>query len=188
MNPWFRLITTILGITVTDCWKAYKYKMDSNISVCDFSEQLAHELLNNDFSNQVISFSDQLSPMMETRSRKGGNNDSPASKPTDVECVTPQGSKFSPLTTDRSISLPKAAKMEMLWCEFMKMHTPVASKSYDKEGKRVRHKCIVCKKHKTMWRCKQCGKSICQDDQGGSNRMCFRKHIVMTHPKAGLIL
>jgi hypothetical protein len=184
-NCWFRLITTILGITVTDCWKAYKHEMNSAMSVCEFSEQLAFELLNNTFSNQAVLFSEQLSPMEKASGLE--NNDSPGSKPKEVSCTARQ-ELFSPLTTDRSTNLSKAGKMEMLWCELIKIHKPVASSTYDKEGKRTRSKCHICKKYKTMWQCKECGKYIFHDGQGASNRMCHRKHIIQKHPNAGLEL
>jgi hypothetical protein len=53
-NVWFRLATTMIGITVTDAWKAYKFAIkgikEKEISVCEFADRLAYELVNNNFS------------------------------------------------------------------------------------------------------------------------------------------
>ena len=49
---WFRLHTTLFGITVTDCWKLAKYHViDSHylkeVSIQGFADRLAHSMLNN---------------------------------------------------------------------------------------------------------------------------------------------
>jgi Transposase IS4 len=37
-NCWFRLVTTFIGITVVDSWKAYRHSVDQNkFKVCDFA-------------------------------------------------------------------------------------------------------------------------------------------------------
>ena len=55
-NPYFRLITTLLGMVVTDCWKGYRYSLNSRnpekeIPIRAFCNLLVHDLLNNDESN-----------------------------------------------------------------------------------------------------------------------------------------
>lgn len=181
-NPWYRLLTTIIGMTTTDCWKAHKHKLSSTITACEFAEQLAFELLNNNFSNNIQSVSEVLSPM---DARKNLQKDS-SSRPDVVDCrVSLMESRFSPLTEKSGI--PKAARNELLWYKFTKMHQHVQTESYDKEGKKRRYKCSMCHS-KTMWRCKDCNKAVCTDDQGGCNRMCYRNHIKQKHPTVDLLL
>ena len=39
LNCYFRIVTTIIGITVVDCWKCYRYKFgDNEYTVCKFAE------------------------------------------------------------------------------------------------------------------------------------------------------
>jgi hypothetical protein len=53
-NAWFRLVTTIIDIYVTDAWKGYQYafclsKKDEELPVCDFADRLAYELIHTHF-------------------------------------------------------------------------------------------------------------------------------------------
>ena len=55
-DGYFRIFTTILGITVIDSMKAYKHHLnyrakDRKMSVLEFAEELALEMLTNDFSS-----------------------------------------------------------------------------------------------------------------------------------------
>ena len=50
--PWFRLVTTFVGLTVTDMWKAVRYGMEGNsylssLSMKDFAGVIAMDLLHN---------------------------------------------------------------------------------------------------------------------------------------------
>jgi hypothetical protein len=142
MNPWFRLLTTLIGITLTDCWKGYRYKFDSNITICEFAEQVASELLNNNVSNKVQSICDDFSTM-ETRSRRR-QTESPMQPSRILDWVSAQEDpRIIPMTEQTTMT--KAAKMEMMWHEFSKLHKTVANKTVDKEGKTTRFKCSICK-------------------------------------------
>jgi hypothetical protein len=181
MNPWFCLFTTLIGITVKDCLKGCRYKFDSNITICEFAEQVASELLNNSFSNNVQSI-----PPMETRSRRR-QTESPMKPSRILDCFSAKEDPTIIPMTDQT-TLSKAARMEMMWHEFLKIHKQVSNKTVDKEGKTTRFKCSICKVFKTRWKCKECDKAICPDDQGGASRFCCRKHIMNNSPEAGLIL
>ena len=56
-NPWFRIVTTIIGCTVVDCYMATKFHLGrqfaSSCGVERFADCLAWDLVNNKFSNQV---------------------------------------------------------------------------------------------------------------------------------------
>ena len=54
---YFRIITTVFGICVTDCWNAYKFHNNyrhkhNKIGIVDFASILAKDCLNNEFSNE----------------------------------------------------------------------------------------------------------------------------------------
>lgn len=51
-NPWFGNVTTVVGMTVINCWKALKFRLPQlcgNISVEEFADRLAHDCHNNGF-------------------------------------------------------------------------------------------------------------------------------------------
>jgi hypothetical protein len=55
-KAWFHLVTMIIGICITDAWKGFRYafrchKQDEEITICEFADQLAFELLHNNFDN-----------------------------------------------------------------------------------------------------------------------------------------
>jgi hypothetical protein len=54
-DGYFRIFTTVLGMTVIDAWKAYKHhinyrNVDKNMFVMDFAERLSSEMMHNSFS------------------------------------------------------------------------------------------------------------------------------------------
>jgi hypothetical protein len=51
------LVTTIIGICVTDAWKGYRYdfrskKPEEELPVCNFVDSMAYELIHNNFSKE----------------------------------------------------------------------------------------------------------------------------------------
>jgi len=50
-NARFHLVTSVIGICVTDAWKGYRYafreKSEEDISIRDFVDRLAYELIHN---------------------------------------------------------------------------------------------------------------------------------------------
>ena len=44
---WFRLATTFIGFTVTDCWKAFKYHTGEKLTVREFADRIAKHLVQN---------------------------------------------------------------------------------------------------------------------------------------------
>jgi hypothetical protein len=56
-DGWFRIITTIIGMTVTDCWRAYKHalplKKHKEITVKEFADRMAYDCIKNCHSNSA---------------------------------------------------------------------------------------------------------------------------------------
>jgi hypothetical protein len=53
-NAWFPLMTTIIGICITDAWEGFRYafqnqKNDEEITIHEFADRLAYELINKNF-------------------------------------------------------------------------------------------------------------------------------------------
>ena len=53
-DPWFRIATTLFGMTVTDCWKAYKYHVPAiakkTVTLVEFADRLAYDCIYNRLS------------------------------------------------------------------------------------------------------------------------------------------
>jgi hypothetical protein len=54
---WFRLDTTLIAMTVTDCWRAFKHAMplkkDKEITIKDFSDRMAYDCIYNCYSDSI---------------------------------------------------------------------------------------------------------------------------------------
>jgi hypothetical protein len=60
---WFRLVTTLIGMTITDCWRAFKQGMpqakNKDIQANEFADQIAYDCIHNCHSD-VTSFNGYL--------------------------------------------------------------------------------------------------------------------------------
>jgi hypothetical protein len=129
-NAWFRLVTTIIGICVTEAWKGYPYafhlsKKDEEIPVCEFDERLAYEMIHNinfpkDDNSAVAK---AHSPLVKSLVR------SPPKCRELAVCFVPDVSDTtdeSPLTsTVTSSTKTKGALAEALWAQVMQLHKHV---------------------------------------------------------------
>lgn len=57
-DPWFRLATTLFGMVVTNCWKAYRHALPNqhpkkHVKLVEFTDQMACNLVNNNASTEV---------------------------------------------------------------------------------------------------------------------------------------
>lgn len=205
-NVWFRLMTTMIGIVVTDCWKAYKFsylskKNNKEISIRDFADLLSYELINNfKTSNEDESVIENLSPLEKRPAAKntsGENQESsqastvprqpPRTKrslllsPAASACVS-VGENVSPLTSLTGNDAKKL-KIESLWVELFRLHPLKKLDEHEKSGRYKRRHCLQCRQ-KTRHYCGTCNTFCCppyvQGD--GDERLCLRKHIIEFHP------
>ena len=176
LNCWFRLISTIIGINVVDCWKAYKQQFGGRMTVCKFAEQVSFELLHNNFSTSKAS-QEILSPM-DTRSRR--------SSPRRAIQVHDEN-MVSPLTDRNSVSnaSSRRARSELLWYDMMQLHQHNKNNELDGNGHPKRNRCKICTR-KTAWICGNCNVYVCPNEQGKQSNNCYRKHIQNIHPKMKL--
>ena len=51
-SGWFRIITTVIGMTITDCWKGFRHasasKSHKEMSIVDFANRLSFDLIHNE--------------------------------------------------------------------------------------------------------------------------------------------
>ena len=76
----FRIITTIFGICVTDCWNAYRYHIDhrnphKDRGICKFAAIVAKDCLNNSFSKDPPSNVASLSIGVSRKQPQQNKND-----------------------------------------------------------------------------------------------------------------
>jgi hypothetical protein len=188
-SGWFRLVTTLFGMSVTDCWKAYKHHMDAkhrhkDMEFIHFVDILSHDMLHNTFSKvanpdsaRVIDLPMALDTEVSTHC--SGNQVSVLELSTlDEQTIN---SVFSDLTSPRRAQ-PNAVETIMAAHQLkMNDETHAYSADGDRRGKRVkRGECIICK-GKTKFYCPACPPGpkrlkawFCHES---THRLCFPNHI-----------
>jgi hypothetical protein len=148
---WFRLITTFVGITVTDAWKAFKHGVadssESNLTALDFADKLVFELMK-------YSFAEKKTPL----------NLSP---PVKVARTTPPHAAAS----NRTITIEEASPNEVseITPASAFVHTMQFGAIDPATGRALRHRCRLCGMH-TAVSCRECG----QEDNGGRAYYCCK--------------
>ena len=179
LSCWFRTVTTLIGITVVDCWKAYRQKYGNQMTACKFAEQLAYELLHNNMTSSSAS-SDILSPM-DTRATRSSPRRSVL-----IDNNSNSQNLVSPLASRNSASEgSKSARNDLVWYDLLQVHHHYKNPELDLHGHAKRNKCIDCQR-KTAWICIHCKVFVCPDTQGKESKCCYRKHILKKHPKSKL--
>jgi hypothetical protein len=184
----------MIGIVVTDCWKAHRYHVDDKeFTLCEFADSLAVELVENTFPNGVEG-APSLSPLPVDRSNlQQPRRTSPRralliDRSNNTGNLVSENENVSPLTNDRTYSsTSKKARHELLWIRFEDEHPHTKNEVLDYCGKTRRRKCKMCQR-KTAWYCQRCRVFVCKDDQGHKDLKCYRKHIIEYHPDVGLTL
>jgi hypothetical protein len=189
-NAWFRLVTTMIGICVTDCWKGYKYafrgsKNDEEISIRDFADRLAYELLHNNFTASESAAAKILSPLLSPARRSprmlqkhqdAATSSIGVSKGNLVVAITQ--ATVSPLTKSTSSKV----HADMMWLKMMELHQHVQQDSTEATGRKIRRHCNYCK-FKTGWYCTTCKVYCCPEMKNSKKpRNCYKEHILEAHP------
>ena len=172
---YFRIVTTIFGICVVDCWKAYTFhchpaNTHSRLPLIPFVNMMINDIFNfaNELPNTVPCDSQTVFSILTEEQKKKPETPAPT-KSLPVPIISPPASSVvgtnirihnevetvrSPITVDDAIIPPR---------EHTLMHTRTvhSDKRFDKEGKEYsavrsgRYQCKVCQK-KTSWYCVQC--------------------------------
>ena len=182
-DGFFRIITSLFGITVVDCWNAYKYHMHvrhrhKDIKLRDFVNMLAKDMLENNFSSDVglgeraLSVGTAIPRTVRfnaptTAKRRKSSQDSFFFTDSNEVCTeVDDGSSASPagcsiLTVDRAINddhLTHHPPKKHIMMKTTKL-TPYLYRGKDgqlQQGKRLRRRgCVVCDR-RTIWYCATC--------------------------------
>lgn len=165
-DPWFRLSTTLFGMTVTDCWKAFKYALPERhplkqLKIVEFADRMAHDLVNNTNSDQRDGGSLLLPPLTinvdhGSSSSVATSAVSPLTQATtmtmeDVRIVHPFIDKNPEIETDKNgRSRPKRRTCSHLNCKkkYHKLcgHDRCRLRPYNVNGS-VKHGIFCCADH-----------------------------------------
>jgi hypothetical protein len=171
-DPFFRLHTTLTGMTVTDVWRLSQYhKLISNakdedglnlLTIKKFTGVLAKQLIKITMSCDAAS-DPSPSPTAESRS----------------------SSVVSPLTSDdstaRSFTFTQAEFIDTMGTYHTPSLLPMMEQKSGKKHRRQRH-CQWCKTkhgklHCTVWTCHTCTRPFCMPTGNNDGRNCFALHV-----------
>jgi hypothetical protein len=166
----FRMFTTVLGMTITDCWNAVrnfsKNEDLENMAIVDYADRLAWDLIYNDESTQetaafLESDTSSLPSMVAIENTQGG-----------ASTISPlsQGSGSSNLSTARSHILIKNPERTMDGGYERPMR-----RRCDRCGKRTHWMCshpVCMTKIKTYGSEEYSGLFLC-----GTPALCFQTHL-----------
>jgi len=157
-DGFFRIITTLFGMGITDCWKAYKFHLGNrhrhkNISIDGFVDLLCHDLLSNQFSDVTAEEATLVipgtPPLDGTRPASSHHVVAPAAVSTVVA--------FDNTTVVSSLTLSNDSRLEILSHELTKIEENVARSdpSVQSYMRIRRQRCKACRK-KTTFKCSKC--------------------------------
>ena len=169
-DPYFRLCTTMIGITVTDSWKLMKYhsKKWNDERIVSFANRLCFNILfETDKNIQPLDELMITESMATAKSSITAPEDSPQKKDASV-----------PNFTHTMVKLP-LMKTEP------KLHTRSGSVGSSSYTKQIR--CVWCSRvegvmRKTVIKCKECGVGFCNVKTG---RQCWMNHVKNGGPPDG---
>jgi hypothetical protein len=185
-NAWFRLVTTSIGICVTDAWKGYRHaslhsKKDEELSIYEFADRLAYELIHNNFDGDN-SVTKTLSPLFK-KTPTPTTRRSPRKYDVIVR-INPEVSETSmtPLTSTATNSAKvKQAQAEAVWLQVLDLHKHVQQQATEASERKIRRHCAFCK-NKTVWYCSTCNIYCCPEITNPKEpRNCFKDHVLKVH-------
>jgi hypothetical protein len=190
-NAWFRLVTTMIGVIVTDAWKGYKHafqghQIDEELTLTDFADRMSYELIHNNFATGGENSVTILSPLESCRrsprllQQRIKDYDDVVERNLVVEI---SDATVSPLTNGLSKStISKKVREDAIWMQLLELHKHVQQDSKEATGRKIRRHCSVCKS-KTGWYCVPCKMYCCPELKNSKTpRNCYKEHILEAHP------
>jgi hypothetical protein len=182
VTGYFRIIASVVGICITDSWKACRFHVNwqhrhKEMEMKDFSSALAHDMLHNECDSltaedRVLVIDSGRGEMQSMMSSLGGG--SPATEA--AATVDSKSIHAASSTAGAGPELIAAATREREIAkhgELEEMEGTEKAKDVRaaRRGKRKRCSFSVCGK-KTKWQCKVCGAALCHKQ----DRDCVSKH------------
>lgn len=190
-DGYFRIITSVFGINVVDCWRGYMHHLPNrhrhkNIQLIDFVNMLAYDCTYNNLSDDVEDAGAELTIM-----DKNTNTPDP---PSVLRCSESFSniSQITDMPSQSSVSIERTTRSQDEICKLILSHESTTSTTTivcaDKRKKRkvtrkLRYRCSMrCGENiRTVHYCAKCpplrkGKHfwICHPDSG---RDCWEKHL-----------
>jgi hypothetical protein len=134
---WFRIDTTLIAMTVTDCWRAFKHAMpqkkNKELPIKEFADRLAYDCIHNPHSD-VVSFNGYLQIEDEIPRTVGGAQD-------DISTVT------TPTATTASSTTAALSLTTIMSCHPFK-NNPELEPIKDGKTRPIRRRCkaVGCNK------------------------------------------
>ena len=173
-NGWFRIFTTLIGMTVTDLW-FLRESHNKTKDAADFEKESGTR------KRKIVAFAGDLSESLLDMSErleaeeKGNDNET---EQQNILCREVGGARGSPTSSLTSCSNERRHERVFL--------TYKISKSAATRGKKipVQARCMWCsrtegKTCKTQLKCRQCGFGFCAERSG---RKCWRLHVINDGP------
>jgi hypothetical protein len=180
-SGWFRVFTTLVGITVTDAWLCMRSGLGSdnplrNVSIIKFAGILAKQLRDKRWSTELI-------PGVFIRRPEQAYPEE-ISMISEDDVVSPMGSTHSG-SVRSSVFTSLGSLSSSSVCVCVPTGAPFVEEEYREKHRRLkitgpRKKCkdprcrALTKKQKTPMSCTLCNQTFCADETG---RFCFYAHI-----------
>lgn len=181
---WFRIITTFIGITVVDSWKAFRsarvLKGSERLPLKDFVNHLTWELLFNKFNKEKVNTPVQasyMSPMELLQTTIGGSQAGFDPKQHPVSRI---GTRSSPTKVISPEDRPHTSPAENTrgWkrrFEIMEEHQLENQPKKPGTNIRKRNRCARGCGNLTSHKCVRCNLFFCKDKPG--KRLCYSEHL-----------
>jgi hypothetical protein len=173
MTGYFRIITTIVGICITDAWKAYRYHLNrqhrhKEMEMKDFASALAHDMLHNNFDH--LRAEDKVLVIDSGRGEMQSQMSSLGMSPQNEFQTLRTASAAASNTTGASSELISVATRERCVATHgeLELVSGIEKNKAEARGKRKRCSISICSK-KSRWQCKVCGAALCHEGDCISN-------------------
>ena len=189
-DGYFRLITTLFGIVITDCWKGYSYHLPTNhrhkgLEIKEFARLLTRDLLENLYPNDRASKETALTIMDRPNHNHG------TQIPSTINALTPEEADACTMLSSLSKSVSQTSSKTKFTNQhplgvcsdetYHEVKCPVSGKV--RSGKRKRRgKCTECGTN-TRYYCVACKPGpgrhhhwCCPDTTGSNKKICHTLH------------
>jgi hypothetical protein len=179
MTGYFQIITSIVGICITDAWKGCRHHLNKqhqhkDMEMKDFASALAHDALHNDFDNlkaedRVLLVIDsgrgEMQSMMSSLVGGGSPQSEEATETTDLQSM-----RTASAAAGAGAELIAVATRERKIAQHgeIERRNGMEKNRSEARGKRKRCSIPACSK-KSRWQCKACGAGLCAEGECISN-------------------
>jgi hypothetical protein len=168
MTGYFWMITTILGMCITDAWKGYRHHLNKqhrhkDMDMKDFASALAYDMLHNDFDNLVAA--DRVL-VIDSRVRGELRGVEQQSMVSSLDMSSERGAVAETArmvsTSGASLELLAIANRETVVAKHGELELVLGTEKSKASPRGKRKRCSIsgCAK-KSRWQCKVCGDALC---------------------------